>query len=324
MNQDHKPGNSTEPTSRHNRAEDRQPTDRDVRGTTRAQVGTLPSDLRTGIADMVIALVLTGALFAFLYWQAHQGDSDTYQTMSDRMDPDPDVYRFYWLSQAFGWTALLWSWIAVLAGLYTAIDHAGQRPGLRRRIIGFHRAASLTTILLMAGHIWLLVIGNMGETWVHVTIPWTGYETGRFPMLLGFGGFYGSILLGLTFYLRSRLGHRTWRIAHRFTILTYALGVWHTLVSGSNVAYSDDWVRTAVWVVQLPVCVLLVLRTLRPLSRAERVGGRVPWRLRHVPQVFLAVGTIAVAAWIAVMLVTGTTGGEPRPSIESPAHQHHE
>lgn len=264
--------------------------------------------------DLSLALVVTGVLFVFLYWQAHQGESDTYRTMGDHMDPDPDVYRYYWLSQAFGWTALVWSWTSVLAGLLTAASASSRPPGFRRGLVRLHRATSLTTIVLMAGHAWVLVFGNMGETLLTVTVPWTGYPGGRFPLALGFGAFYGSVLLGLTFYLQGRLGPRAWRAAHRLTVLTYALGVWHTLDYGSNVAFEGDWVRTAVWVAQLPVAALLLLRLARPLSRAERLGSGPLWRPRSLGRIAVALAAAVAALALAFVVLTGQTGGEPRPS----------
>lgn len=278
---------------------------------------TLRSDLRLGAVDLTLALIATAALFVFLYWQAHQGDSDTYRTMGDHMDPDPDVYRYYWLSQAFGWTALLWSWTSVLAGLLTAASVSARLPGPRRGLVRLHRATSLTTIVLMAGHAWILVFGNMGETLLTVTVPWTGYPGGRFPLALGFGAFYGSILLGLTFYLQGRLGSRAWRAAHRLTVLTYALGVWHTLAYGSNVAFAGDWVRTVVWAAQLPVAALLLVRLARPLSRAERLGGRPLWRPKPLGRAALALAAAIATLALAFVVLAGHTGGDPSPVDEA-------
>ena len=56
------------------------------------------------------------------------------------------------------------------------------------------------------------------------------------PVFTGLGiiGGYLAAILGLTFYVRRRIGTRRWRNLHRLTPLVYVLGVTHTLGSGSD------------------------------------------------------------------------------------------
>ena len=51
---------------------------------------------------------------------------------------------------------------------------------------------------------------------------------------LGIIGGWLAALLGLSFYLRKRIGPALWRKAHRATIVVYVLGVIHTLGAGTD------------------------------------------------------------------------------------------
>ncbi len=61
---------------------------------------------------------------------------------------------------------------------------------------------------------------------------WTG---------LGIIGAYLAAALGLSFYVRRRIGAKRWRSLHRATILVYVLAVAHTLGAGSDAA--TPWLR---------------------------------------------------------------------------------
>ncbi|WP_251840523.1 hypothetical protein, partial [Oceanitalea stevensii] len=79
-----------------------------------------------------MALVITALLYVWLYRLAQDGQSNTVLVMPF-MD-NPDAHRWYWLSQAFGWTALLWAWGTLLLGL--------NRPGFRRGSVTWNQPRS--------------------------------------------------------------------------------------------------------------------------------------------------------------------------------------
>ncbi|NEE48201.1 hypothetical protein G3M55_26770, partial [Streptomyces sp. SID8455] len=58
-----------------------------------------------------------------------------------------------------------------------------------------------------------------------------GYDsgTGQIAIPIGQAALYLAIPLGLLFYVRHRIGPKTWRVLHRFVIVVYVLSVWHTL-----------------------------------------------------------------------------------------------
>ncbi|GFH72897.1 hypothetical protein Sdia_36650 [Streptomyces diastaticus subsp. diastaticus] len=58
--------------------------------------------------DAAAAVGVTAAVFVFLYVRMESGTSATVAVMPF-MD-DARTYWIYLLSQAFGWSALLWAW----------------------------------------------------------------------------------------------------------------------------------------------------------------------------------------------------------------------
>jgi predicted ferric reductase len=62
------------------------------------------------------------------------------------------------------------------------------------------------------------------------------FAAGYRPGWVGLGqlGFYLSLALTLSFYVRKRIGPKTWRSLHYLTFLAYALVVVHSLASGTD------------------------------------------------------------------------------------------
>ncbi|MER0243929.1 ferric reductase-like transmembrane domain-containing protein [Streptomyces sp. HSW2009] len=288
----------------------------------------LRADLRAAVPDAAAALVVTAAVFILLYVRMDDGSSDTVSVMP--FMNDSRTYWMYLLSQAFGWSGLLWAWGTVMLGLVLS----GPGPagfGVRRAVWErWHRTTSLTTMALMAAHALLFAaelvryetdLGWLDRLWggfADSFVPgWYDSGTGRTAIPIGQGALYLAVPLGLLFYVRHRIGANTWRRLHRFVIVIYVLSVWHTLLYGTNVWY-DGWPRTVLWLLQLPIAGLLLLRLLRPARRAERLGAPTRGSAAHAPRwAGRALGRLVVAA-VAVGLVavvaSGHDGGRARPA----------
>ncbi|MGA5550787.1 ferric reductase-like transmembrane domain-containing protein [Streptomyces pseudogriseolus] len=300
-------------------ARDRRPADR----------VTLRSDLRAALPDATAAVVVTAAVFAFFWARMESGDSATVAVMPF-MD-DAGTYWMYLLSQAFGWSALLWAWGTVMLGLLLSGPRPARLPVPRQTLERWHRTTSLTTTALMFAHALMFAAelvryearsGWAGRLWAGFAdtfVPgWYDSGTGRVAIPIGQGALYLAVPLGLLFYVRHRIGANTWRRLHRFVIVVYVLSVWHTLLYGTNVWYGE-WPRTVLWLLQLPVAVLLLLRLLRPARRAERLGavgdrggGSLPgWVVRAAGRVV----AVAVVVGLVVVVASGRDGGRERPAV---------
>ncbi|MCX2968379.1 MULTISPECIES: ferric reductase-like transmembrane domain-containing protein [Streptomyces] len=300
----------------------------------------LPADLRAALPDAGAAVGVTAAVFVLLYVRMREGTSATVAVMPF-MD-DPATFWMYLLSQAFGWSALLWAWGTVMLGLLLS----GPRPGRPRVGRGtlerWHRTTSLTTLALMFAHALLFAAelvryeaqlawgARLWSAFVDTFVPF-GYDTGtgQIAIPIGQGALYLGLPLGLLFYARHRIGPATWRRLHRFVLVVYVLSVWHTLLYGTNVWYGE-WPRTVLWLLQLPVAVLLLLRLLRPARRSQRLrapggdGGaaRSAWAVRALGRA--AAGAVVVG--LLAVVLSGHDGGRTRPAPQerpaTPPHDH--
>jgi predicted ferric reductase len=220
---------------------------------------SLRGDLRRAIPDAIVALIFAGVAFAILLARVRAGVDPALLEMPS-MRRSGGIWP-YSLSQAIGWAALLWSWLTILLGVSLPIW--GRRGQAKTREIAerLHRSTSLTVVGLMVAHAVLLTGDKMGDTLVTVFVPWTtSYAPGLFPQALGILSFYLAVLLGLSFYLRDRIGLRIWQWLHRcFIPAVYILAVWHTFLYGSDVRMPNAMWGT-LWLFQLPILAAFVAR----------------------------------------------------------------
>ncbi|MDX3179695.1 ferric reductase-like transmembrane domain-containing protein [Streptomyces sp. ME02-7008A-1] len=298
---------------------------------------TLRSDLRAVLPEAGVAFAVTAAVFVLLYVRVESGASDTVAVMP--FMADAGTYWMYLLSQAFGWSALLWSWGTVMLGLLLSGQRPAWLPGSPQVLERWHRTTSLTTMALMFAHALMFAaelvryeaeLAWAERLWVGFAdsfVPgWYDSGTGRIAIPIGQGALYLAVPLGLLFYVRHRIGANTWRRLHRLVIVVYVLSVWHTLLYGTNVWYGE-WPRTVLWLLQLPVAVLLMVRLMRPARRAERLRvawwsrgrGSLPgWTIRAAGQAAAA----AVVLGLVVVVASGHDGGRERPA-EAPSTAPH-
>ena len=168
--------------------------------------------------------------------------------------------HFFWItSRAAGIVALLASSLAVSLGLMMGGRFGkGRKPDLRVT----HEALSLATIVALVVHA-LALLGDayMGPSLADLTIPFvSGYQ--RLWTTTGIVAGWGLILLGLSYYVRGRIGPARWRTLHRFTALAWLLGVVHSVGEGTDA--SALWFLAAAAAVVLPATALLVARMSPP------------------------------------------------------------
>jgi len=157
-------------------------------------------------------------------------------------------HAFWITSRAAGISALLAASLAVAAGL--------SRRGRDWRIV--HESLSLATMVALAVHAFsLLGDSYLKPTLADVTIPFvSSYE--RLWMSVGIVAGWAFVILGLSYYVRARIGIQRWRTLHRFTALAWVLGVAHALMMGTDAGAA--WFLLTVALVVIPAGALLVRR----------------------------------------------------------------
>jgi len=167
--------------------------------------------------------------------------------------------HIFWItSRAAGIAALVLSSMSVSLGLTMAVRLV---RGKRVEIRVAHEALSLATLAALAVHgLALIGDGYLKPTLADVAVPFlSGYKT--LWTSLGIIGFWTMLLLGVSYYLRGRIGAKRWRSLHRFAALGWALGLVHSLGEGTDA--SQAWFLASIALVVVPALALLAVRWLR-------------------------------------------------------------
>jgi sulfoxide reductase heme-binding subunit YedZ len=173
--------------------------------------------------------------------------------------------HLFWLtSRAAGIAALLLSSLAVCLGLLMGGRLSkGRRPDLRVT----HEALSLATLSALAVHgLALIGDGFLHPTLTDIAVPFaSGYKT--LWTSTGIIAFWMMLLLGISYYARTKIGMQRWRVLHRFTALAWILGVAHSLGEGTDAGQLWFIAMTAIAVV--PAAALLSIRWLAEPAAAD-------------------------------------------------------
>jgi methionine sulfoxide reductase heme-binding subunit len=174
---------------------------------------------------------------------------------------DPMEFGWWLASRASGIVALVLIALSVTIGLALAAK-AIRKPGMPRVLVAVHEHAALAALVAIAVH----GITLLGDSWLNpgpvgIAVP---FVMDHKPVFTGLGIIAGYIaaILGLTFYVRRRIGTRRWRNLHRLTPVVYVLGVVHTLGSGTDAG--QPWLIAILLATGTPILYLGILRALPP------------------------------------------------------------
>lgn len=182
----------------------------------------------------------------------------------------------WWLaSRASGLVALVLVTISVGIGLAMA-GKVMRRPGLSKKLMAVHEQTALAGLVAIAVH----GVTLLGDPWLHpgisgVAVPFAMSFKTAFTGLGIIGG-YLAALLGLSYYVRRRVGAKLWRKAHRAAVVVYLLGLVHALGAGTDA--SAPWFRWWVMATTPVIGGLFVYRVLS--SRAKKQARESKQRQR--------------------------------------------
>jgi sulfoxide reductase heme-binding subunit YedZ len=177
---------------------------------------------------------------------------------------------FWLLSRAAGSVALVAASVSVGVGLL-----AGMRlplPG-RRNLRPLHETTALLTLAFGALH----ALALLGDGFLHpglagIAVPFAGSYRPLWTAL-GIVSFYGLAVLGLSYYVRDRIGVARWRRLHRVTAAFWVLAIAHTVGTGTDAG--SAWFLASCGIVVIPAFALMIDRWLpRPAPREEVAAGR--------------------------------------------------
>ncbi len=171
---------------------------------------------------------------------------------------DPSKYLFWITSRAAGTVALILASLTVGLGLAMATGLL-KRGGPDRRNI--HEILSLSVMAAIAVH----ALSLLGDSYLHVsvldvTVPFVfSYKT--LATSIGIIAGRGMVFLGLSYYLRRKIGQRRWRSIHRFSALMWVFGLVHAFTEGSD--SGQLWFIAMIVISAAPAAILLAVRLLQ-------------------------------------------------------------
>jgi len=169
--------------------------------------------------------------------------------------------KAYWyLSRASAMVAYGLLWLSMAFGLIITNKLARLWPG-GPVAFDLHQFASLIGLAFALFHALIL----MGDKYINydlaqVLVPFN--STGYKPVWVGLGqiGFYLLAIVGLSFYVRKRLGNRIWRLLHYVSFMTFALALMHGIFAGTDSTVLA--VRVFYWATGASLLFLFVYRIL--------------------------------------------------------------
>jgi len=269
---------------------------------------------RTTVRSVLSVLAVGGSLVlllaARLYWLQAAGKSAAALAMAADMDMRKmGVYWSFPILQSSGLVALLFAYVGALLGLWQAIKQGAGRSATSS-IERVHRHIALFVVGLVLVHMLATALDAMGDSWRTVLIPGTWAKQGWSAAVTGYNtgiaAVYLLLLVGPSYYFRGLLGPKRWRFIHYFVLGFYVLSIWHAMILGLDLAHYV-WLRPTIWLLQIPICVLLMIRLYRPMRTPVTKAGFLG-SLSRVVGVGLFVLSAAIAAGLVYVVVTGRSG----------------
>lgn len=174
--------------------------------------------------------------------------------------------HLFWItSRAAGGAALLLASAAVAVGLMLSARRSGAN---KRDLRPIHEALSLSALAMVALH----GLSLLGDSYLDpgvagIAVPFDGSYRPLWTAL-GIVAGYGLAALGLTYYLRDRIGAARWRRLHRLTAVFWIAAIAHTIGAGSDAM--ELWFLAISGLLVVPAAALLALRW---LARARHVDA---------------------------------------------------
>lgn len=170
------------------------------------------------------------------------------------------VQSMWYITRSAGLIAYLILWFSVFWGLAVS-SKVLDRLLHRAFTFDFHEFISLLAIGFTLVHIGVLMVDQyLPYSLAQILIPFISPYR---PVWVGIGvlAFYVTLLVTVTYYLRSRIGMKAFRVIHVFSLLAYLGVTVHSFFSGSDsslpsvqamyaVTFFSTVVLMAYWLVQ--------------------------------------------------------------------------
>ena len=177
-----------------------------------------------------------------------------------------------WLvARAAGLVALALLTVSVTLGLALSTKLLGGRRG--KLLLGWHQTIMWTAIAMLGLHGGALAVDpvmRFGIVGVLVpgAAPWRPV-----PVAAGIVTGWLMLVLAVSFHFRRRIGQRRWRLLHYASFGAFAIGLYHALNVGTDLAGNRGLVFEGI--IAVPIIWLTFARVLMPRAGAKPAPPRV-------------------------------------------------
>jgi len=189
----------------------------------------------------LVGVMITGVLLLAVGLVAQQsgGVASLTQSLNSLLVLD-SVHVWWYISRASGLVGYLLFWLSTIWGF--AIASKILDPFLGRTFtFDFHEHLSLLSIGFVVLHMVVLLLDKVEPlSLVEILVP---FASAYRPFWTGIGiiSFYLTILVTVTFYIRSLISSKTFRTIHYLSVAAYFAALFHSLNAGTDSALT--WVQ---------------------------------------------------------------------------------
>ncbi len=192
---------------------------------------------RGSLISLMLALAI-GTLVAILLMPGWMPNF-----LQSLLGPAPKAY--WYLSRSSAFVALGLLWLSMMLGLLITNKMARSWPG-SAAAFAIHEYVSLLGMGFAFFHA-LILMGDQYSKYqlVQLLLPFNSVQYR--PTWVGVGqiGLYTWIIVNASFYIRKRIGPKTWRGIHYISFLTFLMAILHGVTSGTD--SSRPWAQWVYW-----------------------------------------------------------------------------
>jgi predicted ferric reductase len=224
------------------------------------------------VVTLAMMIGLITAILLLPTWLPHMASS--------LIGESPKVY--WYLSRATAFVSLTILWISMALGLGISNKMARLWPGAPAAF-AIHEYVSLLGLAFALFHALVL----LGDRYIHFTLAqlFIPFATVDYrPTWVGIGqiGFYVWLIVALSFYMRSRIGQKTWRVLHYLSFAMYIMGLVHGLFGGTD--STTPWAGWYYWISGGSLLFLLIYRIVNTIADKLMPRRSTAKTIVHVPR----------------------------------------
>ncbi|MGD9933701.1 MAG: hypothetical protein AB7T37_08260 [Dehalococcoidia bacterium] len=192
-----------------------------------------------------------------------------------RLLPADGGHGAWYASRAAGVASYLFIWLGLVGGLLMSSAWFDGFVG-RARLLAIHQVASMTGIALGSAHGLVLIPDGWTQFGLFdVLVPFGSYYD-RSVTAIGQLALYLGVLVSASFWVRSAIGTRAWRLIHYTSFVVYGGALWHGLQMGTD--SSSVWLLSVYFLTSAFVMVALTVRItfVRQATRRASPAGQRP------------------------------------------------